>query len=272
MSITLLDGPIGTVLIERGHPAPAPAWSADCLIRSPESVASLHREYVAAGATHHTANTFRTRLESVGNEWKELAEKAINITRSATPEHHKVLASIAPIQDCYRPDLSPKNPVKSHKRLAEVLAHAGADILLCETFPHIDEGLSAAEAALSTGIETWLSFTAGPKNNLLRPKDIQLGAAKAAKMGVSAVLVNCIPAAVAHHYIESIAEHGIPCGIYANAGDPNEGIGWGSGTDGPKIYADYAARWVESGVQIIGSCCGTGPSHIRELASRFTKP
>jgi len=180
------------------------------------------------------------------------------------------MGSIAPIADCYRPDLSPPNPALKHRELADVLSGFGVDILLCETFPHIAEGLAAAEAALDTGTETWLSFTAGPHDDLLSPAAIAQGSATAAAMGVSAILVNCIPATSAHRYIDAISSHGIPFGIYANAGSKETGLGWGAGEDGAKRYADLAYQWAEQGVTLIGSCCGTGPLHTRELSKMFS--
>jgi len=269
MTITVLDGPLGTVLIERGHPAPAPAWSATHLREAPDSVLQLHKDYASAGASHHTTNTFRTRPADVGNDWRHLAEKAVQLTRSAIPTHHRVMGSIAPLADCYRPDLSPPNPGSRHRELADVLSGCGVDILLCETFPHIAEGLAAAEAALQTGKETWLSFTAGPQNDLLSPKAMGQGAAAAAAMGVSAILVNCIPATSAHPYIDAISGYGIPFGVYANAGSKANGVGWGNGQDGANRYAELAFKWAEQGATLIGSCCGTSPLHIQALSKTF---
>jgi S-methylmethionine-dependent homocysteine/selenocysteine methylase len=57
----VLDGPLGTVLVRRGVALPAPGWSAHALDVAPDVVAAIHRDYVAAGATVHTTNTFRTK-------------------------------------------------------------------------------------------------------------------------------------------------------------------------------------------------------------------
>ena len=40
----------------------------------------------------------------------------------------------------------------------------------------------------------------------------------------------------------------------------------------PDAYLRYAEKWVESGVDIVGGCCGITPEHIRLLASRLKKP
>ena len=183
MKITLLDGPMGTQLIEQGHECSSPAWSAEALVKAPEAILSIHEAYASAGATIHTSNTFRTRPADMGTEWMAMARRAVELARAAAHPDHRVAGSIAPLADCYRPDLSPPDPGPRHAQLAEVLAHSGVDILLCETFPHVPEALSAVEAAVDTGIETWLSLTAGPAGTLLDPDSIRAGAEQAIQRG-----------------------------------------------------------------------------------------
>jgi len=271
MKITLLDGPLGTQLIEQGHPCPAPAWSAATLTGAPQAVSSIHAAYAQAGARVHTTNTFRTRPDAVGPQWAALAEEAVKLARKAIPKTHKVAGSIAPLADCYRPDLSPPNPGPKHAALAQILAKQGVDILLCETFPHIDEAVAAAAAAIETGVETWVSFTAGPDASLLNPEQIRKGAQRVIELGASAVLVNCIPASQTERFVHAIADLGVPFGAYANAGHPDEGLGWTPSVDGPEHYADFAETWVALGATLIGACCGTGPSHIRALHERLCR-
>jgi len=269
MKITLLDGPIGTRLIDQGHPCPAPAWSAQALIDNPSAIEEIHREYAKAGATVHTTNTFRTRQGSVGDAWGELTQRAVSLTKSACPAPHKTAGSIAPIADCYRPDLSPDDPGVEHKRMAEALAMCGVDILLCETFPHVGEALAAVQAAVETGVETWVSFTAGPRGDLLQPHQVRRGAQQAIDLGAQAVLVNCIPASDTLRFVQALQGLGVPFGAYANAGHPDEGIGWAQDPRGPHRYADFARTWVDQGATLIGTCCGTGPEHIRVLSERL---
>lgn len=269
MAITLLDGPSGTELLARGIPTPLPGWSAHALTEAPDVVAAIHRDYASAGARVHTANTFRTKLRSFPATWDELTRLAVELCRYAVPRTHRVAGSLSPLEDCYRPDLSPDDPRPEHRELARVLASAGCDLILCETFPHVDEALIAVEESVATGIETWISFTAGPDAKLLTPQEIERGAREAVKRGATAVLVNCVPAAKMLPFVERLAGAGVPFGAYANAGSPDDEIGWKSAPQGPKRYADFAEAWVGAGATLIGSCCGTRPAHIAELARRF---
>jgi len=267
--ITIMDGPVGTELLARGVPTPLPAWSADALLRAPDVVREIHAAYAAAGATIHTTNTFRTRPATAGDRWAEMAQTAVLLARSAVPTDHRIAGSLAPIADCYRPDLSPADPRPAHRALAQVLAEAGVDLILCETFPHVGEAIIAVEEAVATGVETWAALTAGPDADLLTPMALADGAARALDAGASAILVNCVPASQTLRFAEALARLGAPFGAYANAGRPDEGVGWASGPPGPERYVAFARMWVEAGASLIGGCCGTSPDHIAALKKAF---
>jgi S-methylmethionine-dependent homocysteine/selenocysteine methylase len=269
-AITLLDGPLGTELNARGVRTDLPLWSASAISEAPDVVAQIHRDYAAAGATVHTANTFRTKRRTVGPQWKQLTLAAVQLARRSVSEHHRVAGSISPLEDCYRPDLSPTDPGDEHREMAEQLTAAGCDLLLCETFPHIGEAIAAVEAAVKTGTETWVSFTAGPSGDLLSETAIGAGARQAVDAGATAVLVNCTPATDTLRFVQAIAAAnlGVPIGAYANAGRADDKIGWESSPDpGAEKYAQLAQQWVDAGATLIGGCCGTGPAHIAALKS-----
>jgi S-methylmethionine-dependent homocysteine/selenocysteine methylase len=266
--VVLLDGPMGTELVRRGVPAPAPAWSAHALDVAPDVVAAVHRDYAAAGAVVHTANTFRTTRRAVGPRWEELGRRAVRLARESVPARARVAGSIAPLEDCYCPDRSPGAASRGeHRELARMLADAGVDLLLCETFPHGVEAAVAVEEAARTGLETWVALTAGPDASLMTPEAMREAARACVGAGARAVLVNCVPATRTLAYVEALAELGVPCGAYANAGDVREGIGWSADAEqGALAYEALAHAWIEAGATIVGGCCGTGPAHVARLA------
>jgi S-methylmethionine-dependent homocysteine/selenocysteine methylase len=271
--VRLLDGPLGTELAARGVATPLPAWSALALEHAPEVVAQIHRDYAEAGATVHTANTFRTKRRAVGDGWERLARRAVAIARSAVPGH-SVAGSLAPLEDCYRPDLSPPDAVAAaeHRELAGVLADAGVDVILCETFPSAREAAIAVAEAARTGLPTWVALTAGPDASLLTPEALEAAAHRCAEAGAQAVLVNCVPATQTLAYVERLARVGLPFGAYANAGRVEEGIGWSrEAVGGPDAYAALARTWAAAGATIVGGCCGTGPRHVAALARAFAR-
>jgi S-methylmethionine-dependent homocysteine/selenocysteine methylase len=263
--VTILNGPLGSELNVRGVATPEPFWSAQAIEDAPEIIAAIHRDYVAAGATVHTTNTFRTKRRSVGAQWEKMARKAVEIARLSVPQGQCIAGGIAPLEDCYRPDLSPSDPREEHREVCRLLADAGVDILLCETFPHVGEALVATEEAVATGLPTWVSFTAGPDADLLTPDEVERGAREAVARGASVVLFNCTRATKSLPYVERLSRVGVPFGVYANAGPPEDGLGWTDSPDGPERYAVLAAEWVRLGAKFVGACCGLGPAHIRAL-------
>ena len=271
-AITLLDGPLGTELAARGVSTSLPLWSAAALDSAPEVVAAIHADYAAAGARVHTTNTFRTRPRDAGERWELLARRAVRLARDSVPAGHRVAGSIAPLADCYRPDLSPTDSRPEHRDLARLLAEEGVDLLLCETFAHVPEALVAVEQAVATGLPTWVSFTAGPDADLLTPARLAAGAREAVALGAAAVLINCTSATRTLPYVRALAELGVPCGAYANAGAPDDAIGWRTSPEpGAEAYLKLARAWVDAGATILGACCGTGPAHIRALAQYFSR-
>jgi S-methylmethionine-dependent homocysteine/selenocysteine methylase len=269
--LTILDGPMGTELAARGVRMPAPMWSAWALGHQPDVVAEIHAEYAAAGATVHTANTFRTKRRNLGAGWAQAAERAVELARRAATRGHRVAGSIAPLEDCYRPDLSPSNPRPEHRELARALAAMGVDLLLCETFPHPDEALVAVEEAVATGLETWVALTAGPTGELLSPSALGRAAERCAQAGARACLVNCVAATLCGPYVQALGALGVHFGVYANAGDPRDAIGWSRAHEhaGASQYVELARGWVAAGASIVGGCCGTSPAHIRALSKAF---
>ncbi len=267
-----MDGPLGTLLADRGVPTPAPLWSAHALQSAPDVLGNIHAAYALAGATVHTAATFRTRRRAAGDAWEKLARLAVALAREAVPTTHRVAGSIAPLEDCYRPERSPRQPGPEHAELASVLLDAGCDVLLCETFPHVGEAVSATRASAGRGVPVWTALTAGYRADLLTPKQVAEGARRLVDAGADAVLINCTPAIETLRYVDALADavgHQVTLGAYANAGDAGDGMGWTQDparqAKGAARYAALARQWHDAGARIIGSCCGTGPATVAAL-------
>jgi S-methylmethionine-dependent homocysteine/selenocysteine methylase len=271
MKVEILDGAIGTELIARGLEPDGPEWTARAAIDAPELLAELHSDYARAGATLHTTNTFRTQPGAFGKGWRDALEAAVRIARAATLEGQRVAGSIAPVADCYRPDLSPGARARdAHRQVASALAVAGCDVILCETFANEAEALVAAEEGVRTGVPTWLSLTPGPFADLLTPEALRAIGRSAVSTGIERLLVNCVAASEAQRYVDAIGSLGVPMGIYANAGAREERLGWDAASrSAADAYAVYALGWIDAGATAVGGCCGTSPLHVEALVARF---
>jgi homocysteine S-methyltransferase len=286
----ILDGALGTELTRRGVDTTLPLWSAGALDAAPDVVTQIHRDYLNAGATILTANTFRTNVRALAkagmaHRARELTLKAVAVARAAIrsmgaeeqggePVPLPLIAgSMAPVEDCYSPDLVPGDDelAAEHGELARHLANAGVDLILAETHNTIREAVAAARAAHATGKPLWVSFTLGPDNHLLSGEALSDAVLAILPFDPQAVLVNCIPVAqvsLALRLLRTATPSHMPIGAYGNVGHVDDTVGW-TLTDAvtPAAYAKAAREWRDLGATIIGGCCGTTPAHIRTLTS-----
>ena len=287
--ITLLDGPMGTELAARGVCVDNEQWSAVAIDSAPNVVSEIHRDYIVAGATIHTANTFRTRRRQVGSNWRRLTERAVAIAQKevtealkpfthfrsnapaeqatgkddktagpltlATPQRLRIAGSLAPIADCYRPDQSPgRRSLQDHCQMARCLHDSGCDLIICETFANFEEAEVAVEQAIQTNCETWIALTAGPRADLMTPKMMANLAKRCVNLGCRAVIINCTDAHQTLPYLQAIetANLAVPLGVSANAGPKEAGLGWLNSTD-EKKHAVASLRYLEFARQWVES-------------------
>lgn len=287
-NILILDGATGTELARRGVNVNTPIWSAAAMIDAPNILRAIHEEYLLAGANAIITNTFRTHERSlakagIGHEANTLTRAAVRIAMAAR-DHVRpealVFGSVAPLEDCYEPELAPPPEVcyREHAKHIEHLLEAGADRILIETMNIQHEALAAAQAAQELAPGAWMiSFCAhgeGPPGVLLSGEPLvdvlpQLSSA-------IAVGVNCIAAPEVLRQVQllrALLPDEVQVLAYANVGhgDPgNDGRTW-IDTDAvsPDIYASYAQQWADAGATIIGGCCGTTPETIHAVTQRL---
>ena len=274
----LLDSAMGTELQRRDANTALPLWSARALLDDPELVWTIHCEEVSAGADILTANTFRTHgrtLEKGGlrDRAAELSALALRLAHQAASTARRdvfVAASLSPLEDCYRPDLSP-GPTASereHAAQASLLAQAGADLILAETHNSIAEAAAAVRAAKATGLPVVVSLVTDGAGRLLSGERIETAAAELARLAPDAVGINCVPAARLAGDLERLAQAtgGEPLAAYGNLGLPADGPGWSFTEElSPDKYAAHARSWLGLGARIVGGCCGTTPEHTRAV-------
>jgi S-methylmethionine-dependent homocysteine/selenocysteine methylase len=278
----LLDGATGTELARRGIDVALPLWSARALIDAPAEVERVHADYLAAGADAVTTCTFRTHRRSLakagmGDRAAELTKRAVNLARRARDRAKPgalVLGSVAPLEDCYRPDLAPPAPVAlvEHGAMIRQLLAAGADAILIETMGTVHEAIAAAEAARRLAAGRWMiSFcvkSEGPPGILQNGRG--LTDALTGLGGAAAVGVNCVaaPAVLANvRLLRRLLPPSVRVMAYGNVGQSDETGAWTqSDAVTPRRYAELARSWEDAGATIIGGCCGTTPETIAAMA------
>jgi S-methylmethionine-dependent homocysteine/selenocysteine methylase len=282
--VVLLDGATGTELQRRGFATPLPLWTADAAVRGPDLLRRVHLEYLQAGADIVTANTFRTApytLRAAGREADAAAwtRRSVELAREACAVAGRglVAGSMAPLEDCYRPDRVPAAEVlqREHAAHAHNLAAAGVDLILVETMNTLREARAAAATALRTGLPVLVSLVLHPDHGeLLSGEDLDAAWAELRGLEVGGArlagfLVNCAPPFVVAAALERMEwpHETRPSGAYANLGTLDARGGWTHDDDTPAdLYGEWGLECADLGARILGGCCGTTPAHIRALA------
>jgi len=272
----ILDGATGTELERRGVATRLPLWSAGALLRAPALVGRIHRDYAGAGAEALTANTFRTQRrtlarEGLGDRAAALTALAVRLAREASagsPSTPLVLGSDPPLEDCYRPDLVPNEAAlaSEHAEHCANLAAAGVDAILCETHNSLREACAAARAASATGLPVLVSFVCWEGATLLSGERLADAVLAVRTLRPAGLLVNCLPPSNVMACLEVLAGAGLPFGVYANLGAPDDATGFRRSEEvTPRQFAAAAAEWVAAGARLVGGCCGTTPAHIEAI-------
>jgi homocysteine S-methyltransferase len=282
-NIRLLDGAMGSELINRGETLPNHIWSADSNINNPELVYQIHKDYIAAGASLITTNTFRTtpraykkiglsKSVSIDMAHKSLKE-AVRLANEAANDKIKILGSIAPLEDCYKPELFPGEDIAKNefRQIGAWLVDEGIDIFLIETMNSIRETRACLDAVLKLDMPIWVSFVLKNSVEILSGEKLVDAIRMTDNYDVDCLLLNCSPLNRTINAMSIVANNWKgKWGIY-----PNLGVGEPS-PDGivNRIYSDeeYISvidRSIEFGVNILGGCCGSNINHIKLIANHI---
>lgn len=272
--VLLIDGAMGTELFSRGlESGGAPElWN----VEHPDRVTAVHTDYVNAGSDIILTNSFggtgfRLKLHQADDRVIELNEAAARVARAAADVAGRrviVAGSMGPTGELLEPmgSMTPETCAASFAEQAKGLDAGGADVLWIETMSHLDEITSAVDGARSVSnlpICATLSYdTAG--RTMMGVTGAE-AVTRLAEVGVDAVGANCgnnlADTEAALHEMRA-TNPDILLISKANAGMP-QWIGAELHYSGsPEVMAAHAIRQRESGIQIIGACCGSAPSHL----------
>lgn len=281
--LLILDGATGTELEKCGCAGPPPMWASQALVDSPERVQAIHEAYLNAGAQILIANTFRTNprtLQRAGmiEEGLRLNAQAVELARAAVAASQRpaiVASSIAPVEDCYRPDLVPDEG-ELKRELASMMEWqfaAQPDLVWIETANNLSEVRLAAATAADRGLRFLVSLVLAETGRLLDGAPLDEAVSAIEPYGPLALGVNCVPPAGVSPLLKQLkALSSRRLLAYAHIGNTVPIPGWTyCETDvSPSKYATYAEQWLKLGSAIIGGCCGTTPEHIRATAMHLT--
>lgn len=280
--ILTCDGAMGTMLYSKG------IYIDRCFdelnLTNPSLVRDVHQGYLQSGADIIESNTFGAnwyKLQPHGLEGKlhEINFQGAEIAKQAAGNKAFVAGSIGPLGRPIEPigHITRKEARKAFSDQAKSLYEGGVDLFILETFNDLNEihqAILAVKDTCDLPIIAQMAFTSEGKTAYgVSPAD---GVIKLEEWGAHVAGINCStgPEAV-WEAIQKMAETSeIPLSAQPNAGFPHLVQGRLLYLASPEYFAEYAKRFIQTGVRIVGGCCGTTPAHIRAIkaAVKALKP
>lgn len=277
----ILDGAMGTELERRRYPTTLPLWSAMANLEAPELVKQIHDDYISAGADIITANTFRTTSHTFSKVGKaelapHLTRLAVEIARESAVQsgrHVLVAGSLAPLEDCYSPELVPDETVirEAYTEQIDLLINAGVDFILAETMINQSEIAFISEFLRQREFPFMMSFTTH-NGKLLDGTPLESTISDVLRANPLALMLNCRSC---HEITQTLPLlqslfQGMT-GAYANGpGHSDPELGWQIEEGAVDQYLESVNEWLDHGALIVGGCCGTTPEHIRAVNQMFS--
>ncbi len=277
----LIDGAMGTMLYGCGVFINK---SYDELnVTQPETVRSVHEQYLQAGAEVIETNTFganAVRLEHFGlrDRVREFNLAGAAIARQSVEAHREkqggqafvagAVGSLGKVEG-----MTPEAIRAVFAEQIAALAEGGVDLLIAETMMSVVEAeqavLAAREAA--PGLRIAVLATVGEDGYCLDGTPAEEFARRVTAAGADAVGCNCSagPEVVLAGVERMRGATNLPLVAMPNAGLPRvvEGRHIYLGT--PEYMGSFAQKFVRAGVSWVGGCCGTTPEHTRAMRGRL---
>ncbi len=275
----LLDGGLGTLLMAAGlAPGEAPErWN----LERPAPVLAAHRAYVEAGSAVIHSNTFgasppKLAAGGLAGLCREVCARAVALAREAAAGRALVAGDLGPT-GLLRPPLGQADAADftaAYEEQARALAAAGADLLSIETQYDLQEALAALRAARATGLPVIASMTFDLKKRgafTLMGDPLVPSLQALAREGADAVGLNCSVASATMLAMAAEAAPALaaPLAVQPNAGQPRATPGGVAYDADPAAFAADLVAMARAGARLLGGCCGTDPSFIREVAARL---
>lgn len=270
--LVFVDGGMGTMLQAAGLTGgEAPErWN----LTHPETVAEVHRAYLAAGCDIVTANTFGATGARFGAELQKVIQAGVKLARQGVEEagHGFAAFDMGPTGKLLAPygELPFQEAVSLYRQAAAWGAEAGADLIIIETMGDPYEMKAAVLGAREAcDLPILATMMADVNGRLLTGGTVETMAVLLDGLGVTALGLNCglggpemLPLL---RRIRRVTERPLLCS--PNAGLPRMAGGRTVFPAGPEAFAQAQRELAQAGAWLLGGCCGTTPEHIRAMVA-----
>ena len=273
--VLVCDGAMGTMLYSKG------IYINRCFdelnIVNPSIVQSIIKTYVESGADIIETNTFganRIKLSPHGldNKLNEINYSGVKIAREVAEGKAFVAGSIGPLGRPMEPigSILKEEAINVFREQAIPLYEGGVDLFILETFNDLlmmKLAISAVREVCDKPIIASMSFSED-KKTIFGHTPAQV-AQQLDQMDIDVIGVNCSTGpqpmlAVIEEVADATSKK---LAASPNAGSPRMIDGRLFYMASPEYFAEYAKRFIQTGVAIVGGCCGTTDEHIRAIKS-----
>ena len=288
--VVILDGGMGAELEKFGASIDKDLWSGRCSIDNPEIVREVHQNFVNSGADVITTNTYASTpisMKEYGYDGyiEDWNNASVKIARQVADSSDREVAVAGSVSTCGSWDkIEPGRLKPGFDQQISILSDAGVDLIILEAMTSSSKTIEAIlECSNKTNLPVWLSISCAldrKQNKLMLGyqesinyskaffyDDFEIAINKFISMHDGPILVAHTDFKITNQAVKEIRKnHKGIIGAYPNNGF-FEKPHWNTAEDIlPKNYCEEAKLWIESGAQIIGGCCGIGPSHIKSLS------
>jgi len=288
----ILDGGMGQELLARGMKANGTLWSANAVLKEEyhQLLLDTHLDFIKAGAEVIVTATFTTRRirlrdNKIEDKFEYLNKKAGEIAQKAKEQYPNVLIAggLPPQYLTYEEDTRPDHEIKQNFYDQAKLLDPYIDFFYLDVLSSVKEFRLAIEAIkkfnkpylIGAHISEGINLPSGEKisdiinhinhNNLL------------------GLILSCVSPENFSENLEEVKNLGVPFGFKLNAfvttkpkdgytnnynmsktGNPNEFLGQRKDLT-PELMANFVKKFKDTGATILGGCCETRPSHIKEM-------
>ena len=289
----ILDGGMGQELLARGMEPNGTLWSANALLQEKyhKLLLDTHLDFIKAGAEVIVTNTFtlrrkRLRDNKVEDKFEYLNAKAGEIAKIAKKlnPHILIAGGLPPQDDTYVADDRADDLIRENFYDQAKVLNPFIDFFYFDVLSSIKEINLAIEAITSFNKPYLIGAHISEGTRLPSNEGVSDIINKIEHKNLLGLILSCVSPENYEKNLEEIKKLGVPFGFKLNAfitttnkkgtymksylksnGNPTEFLGHRNDLT-PKKMAQFAKKFKDSGATILGGCCETRPSHIKEMS------
>ena len=290
--IRILDGGMGQELLARGMEPKGTLWSANAILQEKyhKLLFDTHIDFIKAGAEVIVTATFTTRRKrlkdnNVEDEFEYLNKKAGEIAKKVKKQFPNILIAggLPPQNLTYEADTRNEDEIIHNFNEQANLLNPYVDFFYFDVWSSIKEFKSGIKAIKEFKKPYLIGIHVSEGTNL--PSGEKISEIKdVIDNQALGIILSCVSPENYEANLEEVKNLGLPFGFKLNGfittkpspsytenylksktGNPIEVLGKREDLT-PEKMASIVSKFKDAGATILGGCCETRPSHIKEMA------